>query len=96
VLHLIFQSPIEIAILERIEAGDAAVFLENAVLRVLRNGVLHETLTQLLGTNRLYVLSQDLAVRGIAADELVEGIEVIDYADLVELTVHNRVIQSWF
>lgn len=95
-LHLIFQSPIEIAILERIEAGDAAVFLENAVLRVLRNGVLHETLTQLLGTNRLYVLSQDLAVRGIAADELVEGIEVIDYADLVELTVHNRVIQSWF
>lgn len=94
-LHLVFQSPIEIAILERIEAGDAVVFLENAVLRVLRNGVLHEILTQLLGTNRLCVLSQDVAVRGIAADELVEGIEIIDYADLVELTVSNRVVQSW-
>lgn len=94
-LHLVFQSPIEAAVLERIEAGDAVVFLENAVFRVLRNGVLQGTLTQLLGTNRLCVLSQDTAVRGIAADELVEGIEIIDYADLVELTVNNRVVQSW-
>ncbi|WAK01391.1 sulfurtransferase complex subunit TusB [Methylobacter sp. YRD-M1] len=94
-LHLVFQSPIETAILERIEAGDVVVFLENAVLRVLRNGLLNESLTQLLSTNRLCVLSEDVIVRGIAADELVEGIDIIDYAGLVELTVNNRVIQSW-
>jgi tRNA 2-thiouridine synthesizing protein B len=94
-LHLVFQSPIETAILERIEAGDVVVFLENAVLRVLRNGLLDEPLTQLLSTNRLCVLLEDVIVRGIAADELVEGIDVIDYAGLVELTVGNRVIQSW-
>ncbi len=94
-LHLVFQSPIETAILERIEAGDVVVFLENAVLRVLRNGLLNEPLTQLAGTNRLCVLSADVTVRGIAADELVDGIDIIDYADLVELTVDNRVIQSW-
>jgi tRNA 2-thiouridine synthesizing protein B len=94
-LHLVFQSPIETAILERIEAGDVVVFLENAVLRVLRNGLLNEPLTQRAGTNRLCVLSEDVAVRGIAADELVEGIDIIDYAGLVELTVDNRVIQSW-
>lgn len=94
-LHLVFQSPIETAILERIEAGDVVVFLENAVLRVLRNGLLSESLTQLLSTNRLCVLSEDVIVRGIAADELVEGIDIIDYAGLVELTVNNRVIQSW-
>jgi tRNA 2-thiouridine synthesizing protein B len=29
------------------------------------------------------------------ADELVKGIEVIDYAELVELTVKNPLIQSW-
>jgi tRNA 2-thiouridine synthesizing protein B len=94
-LHLVFQSPIETAILERIEAGDVVVFLENAVLRVLRNGLLDEPLTQLLSTNRLCVLLEDVIVRGIAADELVEGIDIIDYAGLVELTVGNRVIQSW-
>ncbi|MEF3073994.1 sulfurtransferase complex subunit TusB [Methylobacter sp. Wu1] len=94
-LHLIFQSPIEVAVLERIELGDAVVFLENAVLRLLKNGLLSEKLTQLLSTNRLCVLSEDVAVRGIAADELVEGIDIIDYAGLAELTVDNHVIQSW-
>ena len=94
-LHLIFQSPIETAILERIDSGDVVVFLENAVLRVLQNSGMSDTLTQQLGSNRLCVLSDDIAVRGIVHDDLVKGFEVIDYAGLVELTVNNPVIQSW-
>jgi tRNA 2-thiouridine synthesizing protein B len=93
VLHLIFQSPIETAILERIDSGDVIVFLENSVLRILQKGLLSDRLTQQLAINRLCVLLDDIAVRGIVADELVKGI--IDYAELVELTVKNRVIQSW-
>lgn len=95
VLHLIFQSPIEQAILERIDSGDIVVFLENAVLRTLQNSVISNTLAQQLSGNRLCVLSDDIAVRGIAPDELVKGVKVIDYAELVELTVNNPVIQSW-
>jgi tRNA 2-thiouridine synthesizing protein B len=94
-LHLVFQSPIEIAILERIDSGDDVVFLENSVLRILQKGSLSDTLTQLLNCNRLYVLVDDIEVRGIVADELVNGIEVIDYPELVGLTVKNPVIQSW-
>lgn len=94
-LHLIFQSPIEAAILERIDSGDVVVFLENAVLRVIQNSDISDTLTQQLGSNRLCVLSDDIAVRGIVPNELVKGIEVIDYAGLVELTANNPVIQSW-
>lgn len=94
-LHLIFQSPIENAVLQRVDPGDALVFLENAVLRIIQNGSLEPLLAQLINTNRLCVLNDDIVVRGIAADELIEGIEVIDYAELVELTVHNQVIQSW-
>jgi tRNA 2-thiouridine synthesizing protein B len=52
-------------------------------------------LMQLLKQNRLYVLADDIAVRGINADELVNGIEVIDYSEMVGLTVKNPVIQSW-
>jgi tRNA 2-thiouridine synthesizing protein B len=95
VLHLIFQSPIETAILERVDSGDIVVFLENAVLRTLQNSVISVTLTRQLSSNRLCVLSDDIAVRGIIPDELIKGIEVINYADLVELTVNNPVIQSW-
>ena len=94
-LHLIFQSPIDIAILERIDSGDDVVFLENSVLRILQKGSLSDTLTQLLKRNRLCVLVDDIEVRGIVADELVNGIEVIDYPELVGLTVKNPVIQSW-
>ncbi len=94
-LHLIFQSPIESAILERIDSGDIVVFLENAVLRTLQNSAISNTLVQQLGRNRLCVLSDDIAVRGIIPDELIKGVEVIDYAGLVELTVNNPVIQSW-
>jgi len=95
-LHLVFQSPIEIAILERIDSGDDVVFLENSVLRILQKGYLSGSLTQLLKQSRLYVLANDIEIRGIAANELVNGIEVIDYPELVSLTVKNPLIQSWF
>ncbi len=94
-LHLIFQSPVEAAVLARIDSGDVVVFLENAVLRVLQNGGLSARLTQLLDCNRLCVLSTDIDVRGIAQADLIKGFEVIDYAGLVELTVASPVIQSW-
>jgi len=94
-LHLIFQSPIDMAILQRIDAGDDMVFLENSVLRILQKGSLCNTLAQLLNHNRLCVLLDDIEVRGIRADELVNGIEVIDYSELVRLTVKNPQIQSW-
>ena len=94
-LHLIFQSPIDIAILERIDSGDEVVFLENSVLRILQKGSLNDTLMRFLKRNRLCVLADDIEVRGIVADELVSGIEVIDYSELVKLTVKNPVIQSW-
>jgi len=96
VLHLVFQSPVEIAVLDRIDAGDDVVFLENAVLRVLQQGNLNDALSELLKSTRLYVISDDIAVRGILPEELVKGMEVIDYGGLVTLTVNNPVIQSWF
>jgi tRNA 2-thiouridine synthesizing protein B len=95
VLHLISQSPIETAIFERIDSGDDVVFLENAVLHILLHSRINARLTQLLSANHICVLSNDIAVRGIAPDELIKGVEIIDYVGLVELTVNNRVIQSW-
>lgn len=95
-LHLIFQSPIEIAIFERIDSGDDVVFLEKSVVHLLQNGKLQDSLDSLLARGRLYVLSDDIVVRGITSDELVKGIEVVDYSGLVALTVKNPVIQSWF
>lgn len=94
-LHLIFQSPIDIAVLERMDSGDVAVFLESAVLGVLQNGRLADVLAAKIGSNRLCVLSEDIAIRGILVSELVIGLEVIDYSGFVNLAVENQLIQSW-
>lgn len=94
-LHLISQSPIDKALLDRIDKGDDVVFVENAVLQILQKGHLSSLLTQLIKKNQLFVLADDILVRGITAKELVADIQVIDYSDLVDLTVKNKLIQSW-
>ena len=94
-LHLISQSPIDCAVLERLGVGDEAVFLENAVLRLLQTSADSHRLIQLLNKHPLYVLEDALAVRGIAMEELIQGINVINYSEFVALTVKHPVIQSW-
>lgn len=94
-LHLIFQSPLDPATLERMASGDAAVFLESAVLNVMQNGKFADMLSNKLNTNRLCVLSEDMVIRGILQSELVVGLEVINYAGLVNLTVEDPLITSW-
>lgn len=94
-LHIISQSPIEKAILERIDTGDAVLFIENAVLALVEGGLLGSNLIQLQKKARLYTLAPDLEIRGIDGAKLVSGIEVIEYDGFVELTVEHAVIHSW-
>lgn len=94
-LHLISASPVAPAVLERIDSGSSVVFLENAVLSILSNGQLNARLAGMLADHRLYVLAADLLMRGIDADRIVQGIEVIDYQGLVGLTVAHPLIHSW-
>lgn len=94
-LHLVSLSPIESAIFERLQAGDDIVFLENAVLWLLQTGNFNNTWSELLKNHQLYAMTDALAVRGISAKELVQGITIIDYPELVALTIKHPVIQSW-
>lgn len=94
-LHLISESPIDYGVLARLGVDDEVVFLENATLRLLQTGADNHRLSQLLDSHSLYVLGDALAVRGIAEEELVQGIRVINYAEFVALTVKNPAIQSW-
>ena len=94
-LHLISQSHLDYAVVARLGVDDEVVFLENATLRLLQTSADNHKLMQLLTTHQLYVLGDALAVRGIAEEELVRGIRVINYADFVALTVKHPVIQSW-
>ena len=95
-LHLIYQSPLETSIIQRIESGDDVVFFENAVFRVNNGCVQRTELEKMLANNvHLYVLSDELEIRGVKTDELALGIAVIDYSGLVALTEKNKTIRTW-
>ncbi len=92
-LHLIFQAPLETATLERIVATDAIVFFEDSLFQILNLGENTMKLQQ-LGAE-LYVLADDIASRGILAQELIPTIIVIDCPELVNLTTQHKLIQTW-
>jgi len=95
-LHLIYQSTIDNALLQRISGLDSVIFLENSIFQINKNGTLSPELEQMLN-NRInfYVLDVELTTRGINIAELVEGIKVINYQGFVELTESNKVIKTW-
>lgn len=95
-LHLVFQSPLQNATLQRIGHEDAVLFLENAVLCLLKNGAFQLQLLEMLKNKQLFVLLADIETRGILPDELIAGIQVIDYAQWVDLTTRQQPVQSWF
>jgi tRNA 2-thiouridine synthesizing protein B len=95
-LHLVFQLPVDYSVLKRIDSGDDIVFLENAIFILNKNAILKGEIQRLLNSNiRLYVLIEDVEIRGIGISELVMGIEAIDFFRLVELTEKNELIRTW-
>jgi len=95
-LHLIYQSAIDNALLQRISSLDSVVFLENAIFQINKNGTLSPELEQMLNHRiNFYVLDVELETRGINIAELIEGIKVINYQGFVELTESNKVIKTW-
>ena len=94
-LLLIFQFQANSPAFDRMASNDVAVILGNAVLGALQKGSMAGILIDKLSTNQLYVLSEDMVTMGIVEAELVEGLGVIDYSGLVNLTVENAQIFSW-
>lgn len=95
-LHLMFQTSIDCSFLQRIESGDAVILLENATFLANRLNTLGTEIVQLIQNDvDLFVLKEQIEIRGIKLTELAFGIKVIDYFDFVGLTEKNRVILTW-
>ncbi len=95
-LHLIFRSPVDLAVIARIGNGDDVVFQEAAVWNAMGGHVLNTHFNQLMDKAcHLYVLQDELDVSGISQEQLLAGVLVIDYSGLVELTVNNKAIKTW-
>ena len=100
VLHLVNRSPHASAslgqCLARAGEGDAVLLLEGGVYAALKDSAFAPALQDALGKLAVHVLAPDLAARGVAAEELIEGLALVDYEGFVELSLRHAPVQSWF
>jgi len=98
-LHTLNKSPFERAGLASCLrlAGKASVVLlyEDGVYAALRDTAATGKIEAALKDLSFYVLGPDLAARGIEAERVIEGVEVVDYGGFVDLVVEHGPVQAW-
>jgi tRNA 2-thiouridine synthesizing protein B len=99
VLHLVSGSPGASSTLslclERAGAGDAVLLLEGGVYAAVKQSQWASSLADSMRRVSLHALAPDLAARGIATEDILAGVVLVDYEGFVELcTLHNP-IMSW-
>ncbi len=96
ILHLLAKSPIESVFFDRLGEGDG-VLLQSANIWLAGKGhQMAEKIQQLLVQQiRVYVLSEDLELFGLAGQQLLAGVQIIDMRQMVDLTISYSVVKTW-
>jgi len=95
-LHLIAENSLSQAVAERIARGDDVILQAGVVWAAYIGHRDNDKLSALLAAGcRVYALQDVLAMSGIARQDLLEGVQAIDYPMFVALTEQNPVIHTW-
>ncbi|WP_295451468.1 sulfurtransferase complex subunit TusB [uncultured Thiodictyon sp.] len=99
ILHTVNKSPFErnslASCLKFATPGAAVLLIEDGVYAGLRGTTAVPLITDALERVKIYVLGPDLKARGFAAERLIPGIGVVDYAQFVALAVQHAKVQAW-
>lgn len=74
--------------------GSAILLIEDGVYAAVTGSEITPKVETAMKKFTFYALGADLDARGIQ-DRVIEGINVVDYAGFVDLTVENSGVQSW-
>ncbi len=98
-LHLVNKSPFERtnlqACLNRAVPGSAILLMEDAVYASLRGTSQSDLVAGAVNAYDFFVLAPDLAIRGLDASQVLQGVEPVDYGGFVDLTIDRQTVQSW-
>ena len=99
-LHTVNKSPFERNSLDTclsVAGGDATVLLiEDGVSGALQDTVASSRISDAMGKGvKFAVLGEDLNARGLSADRVMDGIDVVNYAGFVQLAADHDNVQSW-
>jgi len=97
-LHTVNKSPFEKSSFDscmgHVNAGSAVLLYEDGVYAAMKGTAAAAKIAAASGV-KFYVLGSDMKGRAIAADRLVEGVQVVDYAGFVDLTVEHAKVVAW-
>jgi tRNA 2-thiouridine synthesizing protein B len=98
-LHTVNKSPFErnalTACLGHALPESGVLLIEDGVYAAMSGTAYEQAVRKGMETAKVYVLGPDLLARGLAADRVIEGIEVVDYQGFVELTEKHDKVQAW-
>jgi len=75
--------------------GDAILMIEDGIYGGLSGSQMAPIVQEMGKKVSLYVLSPDVAARGVDSARLLEGIEGVDYTGFVELVAKHDRTQAW-
>lgn len=98
-LHTVNKSPFStqalLSCLNHTKAGDAVLMIEDGVYGGAKGTNLADAVAAKAGSVSIYVLSGDIAARGIDPSRLIEGVNPVDYVGFVGLAAEHDRTQAW-
>ena len=100
ILHTLNQPPSSAETCTRclnaIAAADSLLLIENAVYGAVQNAAFSEKMAAISAQGKLFVLTSDFTGRGLKAENLLQGSQLIGYEEFVSLVcLHDKCI-AWF
>ncbi len=97
-LHTVNKSPFEKnsfdSCLKHASKGSAVLLIEDGVYAALKGSAASEKVQQAMADITFYALEPDVNARGLKG-KVMDGINLVDYAGFVDLTVKFDRVQSW-
>lgn len=98
ILHTVNKSPYEKnsvgSCLAHALEGSSVLFYEDAVYAIIKGASIEQLMASASGV-KLYALGPDLKARGITAEKIIDGVEIVDYAGFVDLSAGHDKVQAW-
>jgi tRNA 2-thiouridine synthesizing protein B len=98
-LHTVNKSPFERSTLQscinHAMPGDVVLLIEDGVIGARKGSSAASAVSSTMKSCKICVLGPDLAARGMKADQILDGIEVVDYAGFVDLVTGSDRTQAW-
>lgn len=98
-LHTVNKSPFERnsldSCLRLAKKGSAILLMEDGVYAAVTGTTATDKMASAAKDNSVYVLGPDMSARGLAEDQLIDGIKVVDYEGFVDLVSDNDGVTPW-